>query len=429
MLALGKRMSSSLMQFTYGAVAETIEEEDIKAAREMSGFTLSFIKPMKEKEFSLHRQSMGARHHFSYCFKASMCLLSIVFITIYDVWGAAGLLEDSEEMKGYYTDRLKWHAGFAVVWIAMFMASTLLPSQRPQLWRNVCRVGGMLVFVFKAGANMSSYASRYDQFERAQLVDVDGPWTKRAHDLGANYLMDSYFMNSITGSLFILVLVQAVLKFDWLGNLLSTSVMVVLTILLAVVLERQVDGGEASTSRTALFSLFALVAGGLFAIYSYNEERRKRIEWYKTQLHIDELNRARRQSGAQRAIQNVQSEMDVVINTLINLNKKKDDPQLKRVIAMLRGGNNLWEASVADMNLMPQWLQEQNRAYMIKKENQVGRSRYLQVCTNVCLYMCCGTVFVAPSSRRRSWRSTKRVPRSRTRYAARRSGRRDRGFG
>ena len=47
----------------------------------------------------------------------------------------------------------------------------------------------------------------------------------------------------------------------------------------------------------------------------------------------------------------------------------KGDKRLVAVIRRLQSGENLWDVNTSDMDLMPQWIREQNASYMNKKAN------------------------------------------------------------
>jgi hypothetical protein len=358
------------------SVTDTWREEEELAIKAMFPYSLKFRDTEHEMKFLKHLVHVHIDHHYNVGFKVFCAIVSVLFIAMYDILGYGGAVEDSEGMQEYYSTRLKWDAGIAVVWFAMFMASVRLPmtEHTDKSWEMVCFIGGPLVFALKEGSNLDTFSARHRQLLNSQLTS--GPWAKESLNLAESNFLLAYFFNSCGGSLFVLLLVHAVLKFDWFSILSTTSCFVGTTITLAVLLELELED-EFSTPRTISTALFSAVAGFVFVVYGYNEERRRRMEWHKTHVHVAELARLRRKSDSTKIV-NVKSGMDGVINTLIDIQKENDSPALRDVISTLRSGQNLWEANHSDMNAMPTWLQEQNRAYMMKKENDAFIKKHAQ---------------------------------------------------
>jgi hypothetical protein len=67
-----------------------------------------------------------------------------------------------------------------------------------------------------------------------------------------------------------------------------------------------------------------------------------------------------------------------IIAELTTLHQEYKDERLLNVIHKLRSATNLWEADRKGMDEMPKWVQEQNRAYMIQKENDAFLSKHHQ---------------------------------------------------
>jgi hypothetical protein len=67
-----------------------------------------------------------------------------------------------------------------------------------------------------------------------------------------------------------------------------------------------------------------------------------------------------------------------IIAELTTLHEEYKDERLMNVIHKLRSATNLWEAEHTEMDELPTWLQEQNRAYMLKKENDAFLSKHVK---------------------------------------------------
>jgi cAMP-specific phosphodiesterase 4 len=353
-------------------------EDEQAAIAAMNQFTLKFSDTPDEHKFMTHLKHIHQNHHYGIAFKTAMVLLSMFFISMYDMLGAGGAMADSEEMKDYYSTRLKWDTGVCVVWFAIFMASVKLPMQeKSNSWQLVCMVGGPLVFAFKEGANLFTYHDRYNQLIKSQTVSCD--WTNETLTLSESNFVMAYFFNSCGSSMFVLLLIHAVLKFQWDGIVTTTSTMVILTIALAVFLETEMIK-EFSYSRLISTALFSTAMGSVFLTFCYYHERNCRMAWFKTHNHVLEITRIKETIKDTKLVKNVKSGMDAVLNTLIAVHLDTSDPhasqELLKVISTLRSGQNLWEASHSDMNDMPTWLQEQNRAYMMKKENDAYMKKH-----------------------------------------------------
>jgi hypothetical protein len=66
------------------------------------------------------------------------------------------------------------------------------------------------------------------------------------------------------------------------------------------------------------------------------------------------------------------SALGSILAGLSSLQSEYKDARLQKLIQKLQmSGDNLWEVETEEMEAMPKWLQEQNRAYVEKKENEI----------------------------------------------------------
>jgi hypothetical protein len=350
------------------SVTDTLIISKHKAVSEMHPFTLRFKDDKKEVYYAKHVEKMQNSDVKKTSSKV-LCLLAVAWIVMYDASGAAGNNSDSDTMKDYYVTRTKWNAGVAAVMIAIFLAAHQIVARQGLLWRLVSCVGGPVLFFFKEGSNIMTQGDRYWQLRNAP-ESGSGTWTGNALPLAEDYYMQAYFLQSLVGSVVVLLLFHLVFKFDMLSMCASTATMCVMSIVLARLMEQELETESAHTGNTmTILSLFTTLCCFTFCAYSFLTEYHQRVEWLMTQDHIDNLyNVKKKEAGA--AIE-VGTGMESVISTLVDLFKKTNEPQLEMVINRLNSGENLWEADASSMAALPTWLQEQDTAYMRKKEQDV----------------------------------------------------------
>jgi hypothetical protein len=345
-------------------VTDTLMIGKQAALREMHPITLRFKDSQKEVYYAKHVEKVQKSDVKKLSSKA-LCVFAILWIVMYDLSGATGNNSDSEEMKEYYTQRTMWNAGVAGVMIAIFITAHQIVARQGLGWRLVSCIGGPILFVFKEGSNMATHHDRYLQLHRAQP-----DWTEPAQLLAEDYYMQAYFLQSLVGSVVVLLLYHLVFKFDMLSMCLSTTTMCCMSIAVAALMEDKLDATSSMTGNTmTILSMFTALCSVTFCMHSYLCEYYLRVEWLMTQNHIDNLYNVKKpEVGA--AIE-VGTGMETVIRTLVDLYKKTNEPQLEVVIERLNSGEDLWKADKKQMDELPAWLQEQDTEYMRKKEQDV----------------------------------------------------------
>jgi hypothetical protein len=351
-----------------------------KAVSELNwrGLKLEFRNRQAEQHF-LEHEERTLYNNPEILRSTGLCLLVVLYISASDLAGVTGWAWDSDsEMSGIYTKRAGWDVGILINLAIMNMLMRQARSRRLGTWLVSTFVGGLLSFVLLEARDLTTHKDFYRQlrlsFGTCGMPPTDSVASAIASGasydiaplrLAEGYYLWSFCLGSTTSALALLFCYCEVFKFSWGALSVNCLVACVLTVAKIFV----VQGELQHSSPVAIWLAVSVLLGGVVVcVYAFAGEKARRVAWFVAYDLAENVEDGRRHSIK---LATLPSGMEGVLKVLDSLAaRRQSDVRLQQVMIKLRSGRNLWEADEEVMDEMPQWLQETNRAYMMKKENE-----------------------------------------------------------
>jgi hypothetical protein len=358
-------------------LTQEMNESKKKGEAAMNSVTLNFTDRLVEDHFVEHEERTYSAEANAFS-AGGLWLLVILYISAGDLAGVSGWawdsdykvpIPDSPKMSNVYTKRVLWELGIAanliVLYVLMRIAKTLRNRTTDYMWVVGTQVGGPVSFILLELCDLTTHKDRYMQlatsFSTCAIADGVGAPLR----LAEGYYLWSSCLGTLTSALCLLLVYREVFRFTWGELAISTLVMCILSVLKVFMVQAEL---QYSTPTAIWLAISVILGGAVVCMYAYYGEKQRRVLWFVAHDLAENLEDERRHSIK---LDTLPSGMEGVLRVLTRLaSKRRKDLRLQQVMAKLRSGRNLWEADEEMMDEMPQWLQETNRAYMTKKENE-----------------------------------------------------------